>query len=101
MTTFVSPLPHERATWHAAARRIFAAIQADLDAEAVHAFEARQERRDIRAQEKAAAAGHTHAQCDRCGKKKVMAWIGGSCTEYDASSADEMCPGTYRAAGAR
>lgn len=39
MIIFVSPLPHEKAAWHAAARRMFAAIRADLDAEALMAFE--------------------------------------------------------------
>lgn len=32
MTTFISPKPHEKAAWHAAARRNIAALQAQADA---------------------------------------------------------------------
>ncbi len=102
MTTFISPKPHEKATWHAAARRNIAAMRAAVeaqDAEALLAFDTRQDARDTRAHAKAVATGHTHSICSCCGTRRTLAWAKGPCNEFSADTDDQMCPGTYRAAG--
>lgn len=74
---------------------------ARLRAEQEHAlaFDARQEARDLKAEQRARDAGHTYSVCSCCGTPRILGWIGGACNEFDASTDDQMCPGTYRAAG--
>jgi hypothetical protein len=86
MTTFISPKPHEKAAWHAAARRSIANLQAQADAR-------------NSAYAKAVTTGYTHSICSVCSTRRTLAWAKGPCGEFDASTDDRMCPGIYRAAG--
>ena len=71
----------------------------DLDMEAIAAFDDREEAREAARLARAAAAGHTHAVCPRCGDIRTLGWAGGECNNYDPYTEDELCGGVYRAAG--
>lgn len=80
------------------ARAIRALVQEQMRLEALGEH-ARQAARDLSNEGKARAAGHTHTVCTRCGNTRTLSWARGHCSEFDGSTDDQMCGGTYRAAG--
>lgn len=74
-----------------------ALTRALASADPVTAFDARCELRDVRKLERLTAEGMTHSRCDRCNTRRVLAWEGGECAEYDATTDSGMCEGIYRA----
>lgn len=68
-------------------------------ADPVLAFEARQDKRDVKRLAHLQAQGHTHAVCSCCGEIRSLDWERWGCNNVDESTDSGVCEGVYRAQG--